>query len=133
MKYSIIVLTIVSALLTGCASTSIDTKIADKKSGTWQVERVSTSNIDGIVKVSGYMKQSKSYASRKGHVDITVLTGNGEQFLQTTAPLGKRIMRRGGDYFTADISQELPEDSTIVVEFHNEKHSCNKHENAKLD
>ena len=49
-----------------------------------------------------------------------MFTENGEVFLNTKAPIGIRAMRRGGDYFSTELPNELPENALIQVEFHNQ-------------
>ncbi|KGJ94192.1 hypothetical protein [Thalassotalea sp. ND16A] len=74
---------------------------------------------NGFIKVSGHMKPSKSFAARKGHIDVKVFTQEGNLFLSTTAPLGQRVMRKGGDYFSIELTEELPKGAVVKVAFHN--------------
>jgi hypothetical protein len=120
MKYLLMIVVTISTMLSGCAGIPIDTKIANQNSQTWQIKEVTAFKKDGIVKVSGHFKKSKSFAVRKGHIDIVVLTNDGKVFLRNKAPIGIRAMRRGGDYFSTELPNELPENALIQVEFHNQ-------------
>lgn len=120
MKYFLPIIVSLSAMLSGCAGIPIDTKITNQKSQIWQIENVTAFKKDGIVKIRGHFKKSKSFGARKGHIDIAVLTEDGEVFLKTKAPIGKRVMRLGGDNFSAELSKDLPENAVIQVEFHNQ-------------
>ena len=120
MKYLLPTIISISAMLSGCAGIPIDTKIANQHSQTWRIKEVTAFKRDGIVKVSGHFKKSKSFAARKGHIDITVLTNDGKVFLKTKALIGIRAMRQGGNYFSIKLPKELPENALIQVEFHNQ-------------
>ena len=119
MKYKLIISLAASIALAGCAGARLDTKKVNQ-SQTWKIESVKTFNKDGVTQVSGQMKKSKRFAARKGHIDIAIFSIKGELISKKLAPLGKRVMRRGGDYFSVYLREMAPEDASIEVSYHNE-------------
>ncbi|TMM42416.1 hypothetical protein [Colwellia ponticola] len=122
-----------SIVISGCAGIPIDIKIVNQNSYRWQISDVTAFNKNGVVKVSGHMKPSKSFAARKGYIDISVFNFEGEVIMTTTATLGRRVMRRGGNYFTVDLPEELPKDALIKVSFHNQYDEKITHTSFKLE
>jgi hypothetical protein len=43
------------------------------------------------------MKPSKSFGARKGQIDIIAKTSGGQVLIRKTAPLGRRVIRKGGN------------------------------------
>lgn len=118
---SIIVSAIIAVGLTGCAGQPLDTKILNQHNQTWVLNSANTHYKDGVVKVSGYMKPSKIFGARKGHIDIIAKTSDGQELMRETAPLGRRVMRKGGNYFSLEHKADFPEDTIITVEYHNQE------------
>lgn len=127
MKYYIFVIITLVLVISGCAGVPVNTQIIKSKHQVWQIEMVNSFEIDGVVTVSGHLKKTKSYAHRKGHIDIVVRLSNGDVFLQTTALLGLRAMRKGSDHFTVEIPNKLPENAIIEVGYHDDIVSSNNH------
>lgn len=125
MKYYIFIITTLALVISGCAGVPVHTQILKSKHHVWQIEMVNSFEIDGVVTVSGHLKKTKSYSSRKGHIDIIVRSPNRDVFLQTTASLGLRAMRKGGDHFNVDILKALPENAIIEVAYHDDIASSN--------
>jgi hypothetical protein len=117
MKYFLPIIMSVSIVISGCAGVPIDIEIANQKSQLWQIKDAIAFKEDGIVKVSGHMKASKSFAARIGHIDISVFNPEGEVIMTTTATLGRRVMRRGGDYFTVNLLENIPKNALIKVAY----------------
>ena len=125
-KISIIVaIAILITTLAGCAGRTLEAKILNQHNRTWKIEHVNAHYKNGVIKISGQMKPSKSFAKRQGHIDITILTLDGELLIKKIAPLGRRVMRRGGDYFSFEYPVDVPVDSIITVEYNNQSNSDN--------
>ena len=120
MNYLFPFLISLSIVISGCSGVQVNTMIENQKSHQWQIANVTAFAKNGVVKVSGHMKYSQSFAVRKGHVDIAVFTTKGELIFNTTATVRRRVMRKDGSYFTADLPEEIPKNALIKVSFHND-------------
>lgn len=103
--------------LTGCAGQPLKTKIVDKYKKTWRINSANTHYKDGVINISGYMQPSRRFATRTGHIDIIIVDSAGKILLKKTAVLGKRVMRKGGGYFSLKHKGSFPDDVIITVEY----------------
>ena len=106
--------------LSGCAGKPVGTNIINQNNQTWKLKEANTHYKDGILTASGYMKPCKSFANRKGHIDIIAYSPDNQILFKKSAQLGKRALRRGGNYFSLEYKIEIPLGTSVTVEYHNQ-------------
>jgi hypothetical protein len=107
--------------LSGCAGIPLETNILNQNNQTWKLETANSHYKDGTLTVSGYMKASKRFGNRKGHIDIIAYSPDNQIIFEKSATLGKKSFRIGSDYFSLKYEIDLPLTARVTVEYHNQK------------
>ncbi|ATI03715.1 hypothetical protein [Cycloclasticus sp. PY97N] len=92
----------------------------------WRFQRLTTSTIDGSVKISGRLTANLPTWLTRGHVNIAAHSPSGELIAETTtdyvpAILTHNMKKKGGVRFSATRDKALPPGSVFKVAIHREE------------
>jgi len=127
-------------VVSGCTSSRVNLVDTEKvtvekmaSKGHVKIWKVYVYQEEGDLVVSGRVKRkSMNLLPAKGHVDIAVISPNGqvietESVAQTPRVIGMSRRRRRGSSFEARLSMVPPEGSTVRITFHPEKNTPERH------
>lgn len=124
MKHAISVLVLsIVAFAPATATDSPATEVVNTGGHYWNIKQVRVTKTDLNTTISGRLNSRQRYGLPKGHIDLAAWSKDGVLLAETTASytpnqLSKRISRKGGLRFRANMPANLPSDATVKVAFH---------------
>ena len=108
------------------ANETYDTTIVTQPNQRWIFQRVSASSVEEGTRITGRLTAVRRKGLSKGHVDVAAYSPEGKLLAEATTRyspsiLTRKMKRRGGVHFSADIPQQLPAYSVIKLSFHENK------------
>lgn len=103
----------------------VNIEIIDSPNQRWEFHRVTASESNNSVTISGRLNAPLTMPRPFGHVDVAAYAPNGEKIAETTTSyvpsnLSPKWARKGGVKFSAALPGSLPPGSTVKVAFHAE-------------
>ncbi len=126
MKLINVIIAAILITVPACSGPSYKIAATKQPAQPWQFQRLMASQHDEGVRIHGRLTARRPYGLPKGYIDIAAYAPNGDLLAATTAShvpslLTYRTKRKGGVYFTADLSEKIPLGSLVKVAFHREK------------
>lgn len=103
----------------------VNIEIIDSPHQRWEFHRVTASEGNNSVVISGRLNAPLTMPRPFGHVDVAAYAPNGDKIAETTTSyvpsnLSPKWARKGGVKFSATLPGALPPGSTVKVAFHAE-------------
>jgi hypothetical protein len=103
----------------------VNIEIIDTPNQRWEFHRVTASERDNSIIISGQLNAPLTMPRPFGHVDVAAYAPNGDKIAETTTSyvpsnLSPKLARKGGVRFSATLPGSLPPGSTVKVAFHAE-------------
>lgn len=112
-----------SLLASSVWATSVNVEIVDTPHQKWEFHRVTASENNGALIISGRLNASLVVPRPNGHVDVAAYSPSGEKLAETTTRyvpslLSPKLSRKGGVRFSATLPGALPPGTVVKVAFH---------------
>ncbi len=112
-----------SLLATSAWAAPVNVEIVDTPNQRWQFHRVTASESNNALEVSGRLNAPLVMPRPSGHVDVAAFSPDGKKLAETTTRyvpslLSPKLSRKGGVRFSATLPGALPPGSVVKVAFH---------------
>lgn len=104
----------------------VNIEIIDTPHQRWEFHRVTASESDNSIIISGRLNAPLTMPRPFGHVDVAAYAPNGDKIAETTTSyvpsiLSPKLARKGGVRFSATLPGPLPPGTMVKVAFHTEQ------------